>query len=198
MELEDELLWSPSSIVQLLKHDQDIYLSDDSEFSYVSEVFRASNYLPDDSNLFLLLEKQTSIRCNKDKSKASILQRKLIFDTITEILDRNRQLPPWKAVSNPNWSLGRPSLEQIWSEFQKIRKHGPSEDLVEVIRGVLKKDLAEDATNGWGDCPMKMSDAVLDIERLIFKDLIGETIRDLANFAGKSMGIQAHRRKLVF
>ncbi|CAO2818850.1 unnamed protein product [Amaranthus hypochondriacus] len=198
MELEDELLWSPSSIVQLLKHDQDIYLSDDSEFSYVSEVFRASNYLPDDSNLFLLLEKQTSIRCNKDKSKASILQRKLIFDTITEILDRNRQLPPWKAVSNPNWSLGRPSLEQIWSEFQKIRKHGPSEDLVEVIRGVLKKDLAEDATNGWGDCPMEMSDAVLDIERLIFKDLIGETIRDLANFAGKSMGIQAHRRKLVF
>lgn len=198
MELEDELLWSPSSIIQLSKLDHDVDSSDDSEFSYVSEVLRASNYLPEDSNLFLLLEKQSSIRGNKDKSKASILQRKLIFDTITEILDRNRQLPPWKAVSISNSTPERPTLEQIWSEFQKIRERGPSEDLFEVICGVLKKDLAEDSINGWADSPMEMSEAVLDIERLIFKDLIGETIRDLATFAGKSMGLQAPRRKLVF
>lgn len=198
MELEDDL-WSPSSSSQMLsKPDHDIDSSDDSDFSYVSEVFRASNYLPDDADLFLLLEKQTSIRGGNGKSKAAILQRKLIFDTITEILDRNRQLPPWKAVSISNWGSGRPTLEQIWSEFRKIREQGPSEDLLEVICGVLKKDLAGDSINGWGDCNMEMSEAVLDIERLIFKDLIGETIRDLAAFAGKSVGTQAPRRKLVF
>ncbi|XP_021764332.1 protein LONGIFOLIA 1-like [Chenopodium quinoa] len=199
MELEDELLWSPSSIIQLSKLDHDIDSSDYSEFSYVSEVLRASNYLPDDNtNVFLLLEKQSSIRGNKDKSKASILQRKLIFDTITEILDRNRQLPPWKLISISNSAYGRSALEQIWSEFQKIREQGPSEDLFEVICGVLKKDLAEDSVNGWADSPVEMSEAVLDIERMIFKDLIGETIRDLATFAGKSMELQAPCRKLVF
>ncbi|KNA08700.1 hypothetical protein SOVF_160280 [Spinacia oleracea] len=193
MELEDELLWSPSSIIQLSsKLDHDIDSSDDSEFSYVTEVLRASNYLPDENNLFMLLEKQSSI--SKNKSKTSILQRKLIFDTITEILDRNRQLPPWKTVSNPNSATGS---EQIWSEFQKIQERGPSEDLFEVICGVLKKDLAEDSVNGWADSPVEMSEAVLDIERLIFKDLIGETIRDLATTtAGQS--VDYLRRKLVF
>lgn len=193
MELEDELLWSPSSIIQLSsKLDHDIDSSDDSEFSYVTEVLRASNYLPDENNLFMLLEKQSSI--SKNKSKTSILQRKLIFYTITEILDRNRQLPPWKTVSNPNSATGS---EQIWSEFQKIQERGPSEDLFEVICGVLKKDLAEDSVNGWADSPVEMSEAVLDIERLIFKDLIGETIRDLATTtAGQS--VDYLRRKLVF
>ncbi|XP_010679143.2 protein LONGIFOLIA 1 isoform X2 [Beta vulgaris subsp. vulgaris] len=199
MDLEDELLWSPSSIIQLSKLDHDMYSSDDSEFSYVSEVLRASNYLPDDNNLFLLLEKQSSIRgSTKDKSKASILQRKLIFDTVNEILDRNRELPPWKTVLITDSTSGRPPLEQIWSEFQKIRERGPSEDLLEVISGVLKKDLAGDSITGWADCPMEMSEVVLDIERLIFKDLVGETIRDLATFAGESTGLQAPRRKLVF
>lgn len=198
MELEDELLWSPSSIFQSSKLDQDFDSSDDSEFSYVSEVFRASNYLPDENNLFLLLEKQSSIRGNKNKSKTSILERKLIFDTITEILNRNRLLPPWKSVLISNSASGRPSLDQIWSEYQKIREHGPSVDLMEVICRVLKKDLAGDSMNEWSEFPIEMSEAVLDIERLIFKDLIGETIRDLSNFAGKSMGVQAHRRKLVF
>ncbi|KAL2934553.1 Protein LONGIFOLIA 1 [Bienertia sinuspersici] len=198
MELEDELLWSPSSTIQLSKLDHDMDSSNDAEFSYVSEVLRASNYLPDDGNLFQLLEKQISIRGNKDKSKSSILQRKLIFDTITEILDRNQQLPPWKTISPSSSTSGRPTLDQIWSEFQKIRERGPSEDLFEVICGVLKKDLAGDSINGWADCPLEMSEAVLDIERMIFKDLIGETIRDLATYAGKSTGLQAPRRKLVF
>ncbi|CAO2826516.1 unnamed protein product [Amaranthus hypochondriacus] len=198
MEMEDELLWSPSSIIQSSKLDQDLDSSDDSEFSYVSEVFRASNYLPDENNLFLLLEKQSSIRGNKNKSKASILERKLIFDTITEILNRNRLLPPWKSVLISNSTSGRPSLDHIWSEFQKIREHGPSVDLMEVICRELKKDLAGDSINEWSECPIEMSEAVLDVERLIFKDLIGETIRDLSSFAGKSMGVQAHRRKLVF
>ncbi|KAL9243038.1 hypothetical protein vseg_016977 [Gypsophila vaccaria] len=196
-ELEDEL-WSPSSSsTQLLKFDNDIDSLDDSEFSYVLEVLRASKYFPDDSNLFMLLEKRNSIRgSRRHNSKVSVLQRKLIFDTIIEILDRNTQLPPWKVASIPET---RPMSDQIWSEFQKIREQGPSEDLLEVICGVLKKDMAEDSTTGWVGFPMEMSEAVLDIERSIFKDLIGEIIRDLASVAEKNMRLlQAPRRKLVF
>ncbi|TQD90253.1 hypothetical protein C1H46_024170 [Malus baccata] len=164
---------------------------EDGDFVYVSEILRASNYLPEDSDIFLLLEKKQHFK-GKDTSKESTLKRRLIFDTVTEILDRNRRLPPWKAVS---WQT---SLPEIWSEFRRIRERDQSEELFEVICGVLKKDLAGDSINGWGDCSIEMSDAVLDIERLIFKDLIGETIRDLAAFPSNYSKVSAPCRKLVF
>ncbi|KAH0978340.1 hypothetical protein GBA52_028059 [Prunus armeniaca] len=164
---------------------------EDCDFVYVSEILQAANYLPEESDIFLLLEKQQHLK-GKDTSRVSTLERRLIFDTITEILDQNRQLPPWKAVSS------QASLPEIWSEFRRIRKRDESEDLFEVICGVLKKDLAGDAFNRWGDCSIEMSDAVLDIERLIFKDLIGETIRDLATFPTNASKVLAPCRKLVF
>ncbi|KAI9080236.1 hypothetical protein K1719_037630 [Acacia pycnantha] len=166
--------------------------SEDYDFVYVSEILRASNYLPEDSDIFLLLEKQQYLK-GKDTSKASTLQRRLIFDTIHEILKRNKQLPPWKAMS---WIGQTPLLQRIWSEFQRIRREKEeSEDLFQVICGVLRKDLAEDGMNGWGECPVEMGEVVLDVERLVFKDLIGETIRDLAQSSDR---LSALRRKLVF
>ncbi|KAJ6730833.1 hypothetical protein OIU85_021606 [Salix viminalis] len=174
--------------------------SDDCDLVYISDIIRASNCLPEDSDIFLLLEKQQCLK-GKDTSKVSTLQRKLVFDTITEILNRRRHLPPWKATSLTNPASGPISLQQIWSEFQRIQERDASDDLFEVICGVLRKDLAGDTVNGWGDCPIDMSEAVLDIERLIFKDLIGETIRDLAGFGRKgkcNQGVPLPRRKLVF
>ncbi|CAN1291667.1 Protein LONGIFOLIA 1 [Linum perenne] len=165
-ESEDDM-WSPASTE-----------SDDGEFTYVSDVLRASSYLPGDSDVFLMLEKQQYLR-GKDTSMVSRLQRRLTFDTINEILKKKRELPPWKAGDET-------SLNQIWLEFQRLQVRDSSEeDLFEVICGVLKKDLAGDAVNGWEDCHMEMSEVVLDIERLVFKDLIGETIRDLARFSGR-------------
>ncbi|XP_010279298.1 PREDICTED: protein LONGIFOLIA 1-like [Nelumbo nucifera] len=187
-ELEDEN-WSPVvSPVRLKFEDK----TDDSDFLYISDMLRASNCLPEDSDVFLLLEKQ--YYKGDSSSKASALHRKLVFDTTTEILDRKRQLPPWKAFT----VIGKASLQQVWSEFRRIRERDPAEDLVEVICGVLRKDMAGDAVNGWGDCPEEMSEAVLDIERMIFKDLVAETIRDLAAFAGKIRVPAPPRRKLVF
>lgn len=52
--------------------------------------------------------------------------------------------------------------------------------------------MAGDAINGWGDSPVEMSEAALDIERLIFKDLVGETIRDWSDV------VSGPRRTLVF
>ncbi|GMI69338.1 hypothetical protein HRI_000603200 [Hibiscus trionum] len=171
--------------------------SDICDFIYISDILRASDYLPDDSNVFLLLEKQQLLK-GKDTSKVSTLQRKLIFDIINEILNRKRRLPAWKLIDSTNSGPGQTSLQQIWSEFQKIRERDSSDDLFEVICGVLRKDLAGDAVNGWGDHPVEMSESVLDIERLIFKDLIVETIRDLAAFSGKSNKISELRRRLAF
>ncbi|KAJ6392058.1 hypothetical protein OIU77_025923 [Salix suchowensis] len=191
-EVEDDIWSTPISPAESNSEDCDLV--------YISDIIRASNCLPEDSDIFLLLEKQQCLK-GKDTSKVSTLQRKLVFDTITEILNRRRHLPPWKAISLTNPASGPISLQQIWSEFQRIQERDASDDLFEVICGVLRKDLAGDTVNGWGDCPIDMSEAVLDIERLIFKDLIGETIRDLAGFGRKgkcNQGVPLPRRKLVF
>lgn len=189
-ELDDEM-WSPEvSSVE----------SKDSDFVYVSDILIASHYLPEDSDMFLLLEKQQYLK-GKDICRVSRLQRKLIFDTVHEILDRNRRLPPWKVVSWSNHDdITEPSLDKVWSEFQRMREQDTAEDLFDTICGVLKKDLAGDGVSGWEDCPIEMSEAILDIERLIFKDLISETIRDLAALESRNIlpSSMIPRRKLVF
>ncbi|KAG6426910.1 hypothetical protein SASPL_111149 [Salvia splendens] len=177
-ESEDEI-WSP--IVSPICSKR---FDSDCDFVYVSDILRASHYLPEVSDVFLLLEKQQHIKGN-DTSKVSRLQRKLIFDTITEILAREAWLPPWKAHHSAM------TLDKVWSEFQKIRECDTGhEDLFETICGVLKKDLAGD---GWGDCQMEGSEVVLDIERMVFKDLVSETIEDLSSSSTMML-----RRKLVF
>ncbi|XP_055822613.1 protein LONGIFOLIA 1 [Solanum dulcamara] len=192
-ESEEEIWLSAFSPVRSKSNDS----MDDFHLGYISDILRASCYLPGDSDVFLLLEKQQYLK-GKDTSKVSRLQRKLIFDTITEILDRNRQLPPWKAFSWSGSSIAKPSLEGIWTEFQRIQERESGNNLVEIICEVLKKDLAQDTVNGWGDCPVEMSEAVLDMERQIFKDLIVETIQDLAVIGFKTTLLTASRRKLVF
>ncbi|KAL0458197.1 UNVERIFIED_CONTAM: protein LONGIFOLIA 1 [Sesamum latifolium] len=188
-ELEEEP-WSP--VISPIRS-KCVETSDDCDYVYISDILRASHYLSEDSDVFLLLEKQQYLKGN-DTSQVSRLQRKLIFDTINEILDRNRWLPPWKAVD-----ITKPSLDKVWLEFQRIRERDSAEDLFETVCGVLKKDLAGDAITGWGDCPMEMSEAVLDIERLIFKDLICESIGDLAALASRgTLSSVMPRRKLVF
>ncbi|XP_030501543.2 protein LONGIFOLIA 1 [Cannabis sativa] len=169
--------------------------AEDCDLVYISEVLRVSNYIQEDSDIFLLVEKNLY----PNTSKISRLQRRLIFDTISEILNRNRQLPPWKIVTPVNSPSDQVSLRDIWSEFRKIREREESEDLFEVICRVMKKDLAGDTVHGWGDSPIEVSEAVLDIERLIFKDLIGETIRDLASLSAMSYYQSSPScRKLVF
>ncbi|KAJ0871083.1 putative protein LONGIFOLIA [Helianthus annuus] len=182
-DLDDDIWSSPATPTE----DFEEFISGDSDFKYISEILRASKYLPVNSSAFLFLEKQQSLNEN-DSSNSSKLQRKLVFDVVTEILNHNKDLPPSLTKSSN-------TVKKICSEFQKIREPETAENLLDQICSVLKKDLAGD--NGWGDHPVEISEAVLYIERLIFKDLVSETIRELAQFAGKTT-VLATRRKLVF
>ncbi|PSR94828.1 Protein LONGIFOLIA like [Actinidia chinensis var. chinensis] len=190
----EEEVWSRTiSPIQSYCDDE----SDDCNFVYISEILRVSNDLLDDSDTFILLEKKQYLKGN-DTSEVSRLHRKLIFDTVTEIIHRNRKFPPWKVLSWSNSITGKPSLKQIWSEFQRIQERDSgAEDLFGMICGVLRRDLAGDAINRWGCCHVETSEAVLDIERLIFRDLVAEAIGDLAAFGGNSRA-SAPSRKLFF
>ncbi|CAA0815554.1 Unknown protein [Striga hermonthica] len=197
-ELEEEI-WSP--LISTVRS-KCIEASDDSDFIYISEIIKAIHYLPEDSDVFLVLEKQQYLE-GKSTSKVASLQRKLIFDTTEEIIERKRQLPPWEAnciVSRSDSDCSRtPFLENVWSEFERMRQQrekSEDEDLFESICSVLKKDLAE---GSWGDFPVEISEAVLDTERLIFKDLICDSIDDLVLLASRNrLNSNLARRKLVF
>ncbi|XP_076908763.1 uncharacterized protein LOC143565781 [Bidens hawaiensis] len=165
------------------------FISDDHDFKYISRILRVSKHLSDDSSVFYFLEKQYYRNENGAK-----LKRKLVFDVVTEIINEKRDLPPWKTITLTE-SNGYDSVKRICSEFEKIREAETADNLLDLICNVLKKDLA--GNNGWVDQPVEVSEAVLYIERLIFKDLVSETIPDLADFAGKTMFL-APRRKLVF
>ncbi|KAI3819362.1 hypothetical protein L1987_13191 [Smallanthus sonchifolius] len=158
------------------------FTSDDSDFIYISQILRASQHLREDPPIFL---------DTGNTSNVSKLHRKLVFDVIVEILDRNRELPPWKA----SIEFSRASLKQIWFEFLNIREIITGDSLLELIRGVLMKDLVEN--KDWGDHPIEMSEAILDIERMIFKDLVSDAIGELVEFCGECVFSRA-RRRLVF
>ncbi|KAF5820589.1 putative protein LONGIFOLIA 1/2 [Helianthus annuus] len=192
VDLEEDIWRSVISPASSTKDDEFLFIADDSDFTYISEILRALKYVSDDSSVFYFLEKQQKARnsLENDTTRCSKLRRKLVFDAVNEIIDRNRELPPWKLTESND------SVNQICLEFQKIREPETAENLLDLICTLLKKDLA--GNNVWSDQPVEVSEAVLYIERLIFKDLVSETIRDLAEFAGKTSMVFAPRRKLVF
>ncbi|KAL7585502.1 protein LONGIFOLIA 1 [Lactuca sativa] len=188
----EEGSWS-SSILETKSTEHQEFISDDSDFIYISEILGASysQHLQEDSNVFFSIEKQ--LYNTKDTSKVSKRQRKLVFDVIVEILEKSRQFPPWKKVVS--FTDSGMSLKQIWSEFQKIREINTGDGLLELITGVLRKDIV--GINDWEDYPIETSETILDIERMIFKDLVNEAIGDLSEFSGRSMFLRP-QRKLVF
>ncbi|KAI3760128.1 hypothetical protein L1987_50518 [Smallanthus sonchifolius] len=186
-DFKDENVSPKLSPAKSTKHEE--FTSDDPDFIYISEIVQASQHLHEGSDVFFSFEKQ--LNNTENSSNVSKRQHKLIFDVVLEIIGKNKQFPPWKAF----YEDSRTSLKQIWSEFQKIREINTSDGLLELVSGVLKKDLLE--INGWRDYPIEKSETVLDIERMIFKDLVSEAIRDLAEIFGEYMFFKT-RRKLVF
>ncbi|XP_071738215.1 uncharacterized protein [Rutidosis leptorrhynchoides] len=173
---------------QMLSTKHEELFSDDSDFIYISEILKVSQNHQQDSNLFYTVEKD--LYNTKNTSNVSKQHRKLVFDVLFEILDRDNELPPWKA------SRGS-SIKHIWFEFKKIRDiNNVGDGLLDLISIVLKKDLVA-SVNGWGDHPIETSDAILEIELMIFKELVSDAIIDFDEFSSKRTFLRTQRR-LVF
>ncbi|XP_059450551.1 protein LONGIFOLIA 2-like [Corylus avellana] len=115
----------------------------------------------------LLNDKQSDKRIIKSEP-AEKIQRLLIFDIVNEILDRKLQLegPPQQWFS-PNKLPGRKTrgqqlLEELCSE-------------VDQLQNIIWEDLMHQSMD-WTDCHSEIPGVVLDVERLIFKDLITEVV----------------------
>lgn len=160
--------------------------SSDSEYDYISDILRASSCLPQESDIFSLLEE-------KQQYLKGAHERRLTFDAVQEIVGRIRRRGRMVGDADE-------MLQLTWSEFQKLRKKSsslPAEeeaaDLVGYVCRVLGRDLTEDP---WRDFQVETSEAVLVIERLVFKDLVGETIRHMAAL-NRSASLR-RRRRLLF
>ncbi|KAF7803092.1 protein LONGIFOLIA 1-like [Senna tora] len=194
--------------------------SKDPDHKYVSEILFASGLLGgpgssqtiqssphlNNAKLFLALEQ---IKTNKrllydikDNSKRNEqIQRKLIFDVVYDILVQKLILGSYTS----QWILrhelagrklrGQQLLYDICSEVDKLQHKSKNASLAiedENSTSLLWEDLTHSPTN-WTNCQSEMPDIVLDIERLIFKDLITEVVRgEVANHPGK------HCRQLQF
>ncbi|XP_042431263.1 protein LONGIFOLIA 1-like [Zingiber officinale] len=176
----------------------------DPDYRYVCEVVRACDRYGDAcAAVYAVLEKR---REAIDSCKADRLHRRLLFDTVTEILDQTRRVSPWDAFSPAMISPPAPGEEevpprQVWTDIRGLREQALAVEECGMddaaVGRAVRKDINRRLSDGWSRPGPEMSDAVLDIERLVFKDLVAEAIRDLAAASATARRL-VPRRKLEF
>ncbi|XP_058187694.1 protein LONGIFOLIA 2-like [Rhododendron vialii] len=135
--------------------------------------------------LFFVLE-QTKRRIgfsDDECTNEKIDHRKLIFDTVNEILVRKLSpagySEPWICPSNMGVKrlTGHKLLKEVCSEVDQLqaRPNCSIHDEDDGSRSILSEDMVFQTLN-WEDCHSEIPGLVLDIERMIFKDLISEVV----------------------
>ncbi|XP_030547941.1 protein LONGIFOLIA 1 [Rhodamnia argentea] len=131
------------------------------------------------------------------------MRRKLIFDVVSEILVHRVASDHSRNWFSSDKLAGRKAAQQrllkgLCSEIDQLqtdRPHCRFDDEDDDTRTILSKDLTHQGLNWTGS--NDISGLVLDIERLIFKDLISEVVSNLA--AGpQAQPTGRHRRQLIF
>ncbi|KAK8938124.1 hypothetical protein KSP40_PGU022641 [Platanthera guangdongensis] len=114
------------------------------DYAYVADVVRDSDLNYD---AFAVIENR------HHSAVSSPLHRRLLFDTVIELVDRKRQLAPWDAFCRSIPAGGGTYLiKEVWEELLRIQEHDGAGDAMEVTRAVIRKDLAAPANGeqGWG------------------------------------------------
>ncbi|KAF8012865.1 hypothetical protein BT93_I0891 [Corymbia citriodora subsp. variegata] len=197
--------------------------STSSDHAYISEILSASGLLSDldsglmtirliSGNLFHVLEQTKASNntssgdqareCTVQSKQGEKMQRKLIFDVVREILVHRALSDYSRNWFSPDKLAGRKTAHQqllkgLCSEIDQLQTNRlycrfDNED--DDLRTILSKDRTHQELNWAGS--NDVSGVVLDIERLIFKDLVIEVVSNLA--AGPRAQPTGHRRQLIF
>lgn len=144
------------------------------------------------------------VKVSDSKTNLEKVHRKLIFDAVNEILAgklalAGRSSPePWlktNKLARKTVSAQR-LLKQLCSEIGQLQAK-KSECSLDEKDDDLKSILSEDVkhrSSSWIDFQGEISGVVLDVERLVFKDLVDEIV------IGEAAGLQAKkgRRRQLF
>lgn len=157
----------------------------DPDFAYVAEVVCLSDRMRNPDDVYRTVEKR--LRRGEDTWQ----HRRLLCGAAGEALDRWRCAHPSEPVA---WLRGEELLRYVWAEVQRaLEPAGPAagDDLNDQTTGAILRDLAADRR--WSPSA-EAAEAVLQIERLLFKDLVADAIGELA----EADRLRLPRRKLVF
>ncbi|RWW57297.1 hypothetical protein BHE74_00035923 [Ensete ventricosum] len=159
---------------------------DDDDYEYVVEILRLTHSHGDTTDVYAFVEKARS-----DASKSLRLRRRLVLDAVAEILDRKRggSPPLWESFVRPGFlsvAVAAPNsaallLTEVWSELRQAREQVSAADLYDVTSWAVGRDLAAENLESWARPAAEVADAVIQIERQIFKDLVSGAISDLAD-----------------
>ncbi|KAF7838541.1 protein LONGIFOLIA 2 isoform X1 [Senna tora] len=166
------------------------------ELFLVLEQTKASSLLPKD--------KCSSENVTYSKLKAEKFHRKLIFDAVNEILGVKLALAgsspePWvkpSRLTKKNLTAQK-LLKELCFEIEKIQSKKPEYCSLEDedgLRSILWEDVMHGSEN-WIDFHGEISGVVLDVERLIFKDLVDEVV---IGEASHRLRIKPGRRRKLF
>ncbi|KAL3526600.1 hypothetical protein ACH5RR_011256 [Cinchona calisaya] len=172
------------------------------DHKYITKILLASGLLKDISHvstaiqlhssghlinpdLFHVLEQteQNTMSANEELKKQSVvplkydqkIHRKVLFDTVNEIL-LLKLAPEGPFMQRKRARTGQELLRDLYSEVDSLQaKTDCSLDDIDGFISILNADMMQQPDN-WEDYQSKIPAVVLDIERLIFKDLITEVI----------------------
>ncbi|KAJ1421514.1 DUF3741-associated sequence motif [Sesbania bispinosa] len=158
-----------------------------------SQILHSPGYLINPKLFYALEQMKTNKRhFNVEDSSQKIarivnpeqIQRKLIFDFVNDILVQRLIL----ESSSTLWCLpneltgrklkGKKLLDELCTEIDQLQPQNRNVSLVgedENLTSLLCRDLKHHHTI-WTNCCIEIPNLVLDIERLIFKDLITEVV----------------------
>lgn len=168
----------------------------DFESDFMTIKLNPSGHLINPNLFFILEQTKACIRLPNDlhegkkithaKSTSEKAQRKLVFDAVNEILVHKLVLQESskKWLSPNKLARGRSSGEQLLrdlcSEVDCLQANNSNCNLDgddDSMTSIIWEDLKHGSTD-WTDYQSEISWLVLDVERLIFKDLISEIVRD--------------------
>ncbi|KAF7103749.1 hypothetical protein CFC21_104707 [Triticum aestivum] len=157
----------------------------DPDFAYVAEVVCLSDRMRSPDDVYRTVEKR------RRRGEDTWQHRRLLCGAAAEALDRWRCAHPSEPVA---WLRCEELLRYVWAEVQRaMEPAGPAagDDLNDQTSGAILRDLAADRR--WSPSA-EAADTVLQIERLLFKDLVADAICELA----EADRLRLPRRKLVF
>ncbi|CAK8533414.1 unnamed protein product [Lathyrus sativus] len=170
----------------------------DPDHKYISEILLASGRLtspgsskalhfsgyPINPTLFLALEKiktnTTNFNIAQTNNTQEKMQRKLVFDVVSEILFQKLIIESSYKPYHPEGRKpeGQQLLDMLCTEIDKLQHYNRNVDLAnedEYLTSIVSEDSVQHCTTT--ECCNEIPNLVLDIERLIFKDLITEVVR---------------------
>ncbi|MFS7948016.1 putative protein LONGIFOLIA [Helianthus anomalus] len=188
--------------------------STNADHKYIKEILSASGFLKDPDSviriaqlhstgcmikpeLFHILEKTNEEyhKNNPSSNSREKVRRKLIFDSVNEILFHKLVMSGFSGKRCARFVDGEKLLTEVWLEIDGLQSSSErcvcdEDDGIEIL---VSADLNK-SSQDWDEYCYEVPGLVLDIERLIFKDLIDEVVN--ADAAGVQHRQVRHCRRL--